>query len=200
MLESIDEGVGMIVKKLEELRLSEDTLIIFTSDNGGELKVTSNAPLRGGKSQLFEGGIRVPLIVKWPGKVPGDKVCNSPTCNVDFYPTFLEVSAVKRDESQILDGRSVLELFQRPGAKRKGRTLYWHYPLPKPHFLGGVSAGAIREGKWKLIEWFGKKEMSLFDLDRDPGEERDLAAIHPEMAERLQNKLSLWRNSIPPTK
>ncbi len=200
MIEGIDQGVGMIVKKLEELRLSKDTLIIFTSDNGGELKVTSNAPLRGGKSQLFEGGIRVPLIVKWPGKVPGDKVCNSPTCNVDFYPTFLEVSAVKRDESQILDGRSVLELFQRPGAKRKGRTLYWHYPLPKPHFLGGVSAGAIREGKWKLIEWFGKKEMSLFDLDRDPGEERDLAAIHPEMAERLQNKLSLWRNSIPPTK
>ncbi len=200
MLESIDEGVGMIVKKLEELRLSEDTLVIFTSDNGGELNVTSNAPLRGGKSQLFEGGIRVPLVVKWPGKVPGDKVCESPTSNVDFYPTFLEVSALKRDESQILDGRSVLELFQRPGAARKGRTLYWHYPLPKPHFLGGVSAGAIREGKWKLIEWFGKEEASLFDLDRDPGEERDLAAVHPERTERLREKLSGWRNSIPPPK
>ena len=200
MLESIDEGVGMIVKKLEELRLSEDTLVIFTSDNGGELNVTSNAPLRGGKSQLFEGGIRVPLIVKWPGKVPGDKVCNSPTSNVDFYPTFLEASALKRDESQILDGYSVLELFQRPGAARKGRTLYWHYPLPKPHFLGGVSAGAIREGKWKLIEWFEKGEVSLFDLDRDQGEEKDLAAVHPERAKRLREKLSGWRNSIPPSK
>ncbi len=200
MIESVDQGVGMIVKKLEELGLGNDTLLIFTSDNGGELKVTSNAPLRGGKSQLYEGGIRVPLIVKWPGKVPGDKVCSSPTSNVDFYPTFLEAGGLKGDDSQILDGRSVLDLFQRPGAERKERTLYWHYPLPKPHFLGGVSAGAIRKGNWKLIEWFGKKEVSLFDLDRDPGEKRDLVAIHPEMAERLQGRLSDWRNSIPPTK
>ena len=200
MIESIDEGVGLIVRKLEELRLSEDTLVIFTSDNGGELNVTSNAPLRGGKSQLFEGGIRVPLIVKWPGKFPKDKVCDVPTSNVDFYPTFLEVSALKRDESQILDGRSVLDIFERPGEEREERTLYWHYPLPRPHFLGGVSAGAIREGKWKLIEWFGKAEASLFDLDRDPGEERDLAAVHPERTERLKEKLSGWRNSIPPPK
>ena len=200
MIESIDEGVGLIVRKLEELRLSEDTLVIFTSDNGGELNVTSNAPLRGGKSQLFEGGIRVPLIVKWPGKFPKDKVCDAPTSNVDFYPTFLEVSALKRDESQILDGRSVLDIFERPGEEREERTLYWHYPLPRPHFLGGVSAGAIREGKWKLIEWFGKAEASLFDLDRDPGEERDLAAVHPERTERLKEKLSGWRNSIPPPK
>jgi len=200
MIESIDEGVGLIVRKLEELRLNEDTLVIFTSDNGGELNVTSNAPLRGGKSQLFEGGIRVPLIVKWPGKFPKDKVCDAPTSNVDFYPTFLEVSALKRDESQILDGRSVLDIFERPREEREERTLYWHYPLPRPHFLGGVSAGAIREGKWKLIEWFEKAEASLFDLDRDPGEERDLAAVHPERTERLKEKLSGWRNSIPPPK
>ena len=200
MIESIAEGVGLIVRKLEELRLSEDTLVIFTSDNGGELNVTSNAPLRGGKSQLFEGGIRVPLIVKWPGKFPKDKVCAAPTSNVDFYPTFLEVSALKRDESQILDGRSVLDIFERPGEEREERTLYWHYPLARPHFLGGVSAGAIREGRWKLIEWFGKAEASLFDLDRDPGEERDLAAVHPERTERLKEKLSGWRNSIPPPK
>ncbi len=200
MLESIDEGVGMIVKRLEELQLSEHTLIVFTSDNGGELNVTSNAPLRGGKSQLFEGGIRVPLIVKWPGKVPGGKVCDAPTSNVDFYPTFLEVSALKRDESQILDGRSVLDILERPEKEREERTLYWHYPLPKPHFLGGVSAGAIREGKWKLIEWFEEGEVSLFDLDRDRSEERDLAAVHPERAKRLREKLSGWRSSIPPLK
>jgi len=200
MLESIDEGVGMIVKKLEELRLSEDTLVVFTSDNGGELNVTSNAPLRGGKSQLFEGGIRVPLIVKWPGKVPGDKVCDAPTSNVDFYPTFLEVSALKPEETQILDGRSVLDILVKPEKEREERTLYWHYPLPKAHFLGGVSAGAIREGKWKLIEWFEKGEVSLFDLDRDRSEERDLAAVHPERAKRLREKLSGWRSSIPPSK
>ena len=149
---------------------------------------------------MFEGGIRVPLIVKWPGKFPKDKVCAAPTSNVDFYPTFLEVSALKQDESQILDGRSVLDIFERPGEEREERTLYWHYPLPRPHFLGGVSAGAIREGKWKLIEWFEKAEASLFDLDRDPGEERDLAAVHPERTERLKEKLSGWRNSIPPPK
>ena len=196
MLESIDQGIGMIVEKLKELGLVNETIVIFTSDNGGELNVTSNAPLRGGKSQLFEGGIRVPLIVKWPGQIPGDVVCDVATSNVDFYPTFLEVSGQEGQESQTLDGDSIVDVLLRPEAEHEERAFYWHYPLPKPHFLGGVSAGAIREGRWKLIEWFERKEFSLFDLKKDPGEKRNLAAEHPDTVRRLQDKLSGWRDSM----
>ena len=196
MLESIDDGVGMIVKKLEELGLSEDTMVIFTSDNGGELNVTSNGPLRGGKSELFEGGIRVPLIARWPGKFPPRAVCVAPTCNVDFYPTFLEVAGLRRDEQQALDGSSVLGLFQSPQASVESRSFFWHYPLPKPHFLGGVSGGAIRDGNWKLIEWFEKGEVSLFNLAKDPGEKNDRAKIEKEVGTRLQRKLRNWRDSL----
>ena len=196
MLESIDRGIGMIVEKLKELGLANETMIVFTSDNGGELNVTSNAPLRGGKSQLFEGGIRVPLIVKWPGQIPADAVCDVPTSNVDFYPTFLEVSGLEENDPQILDGNSIVDVLQRPEMEHQERTFYWHYPLPKPHFLGGVSAGAIRQGRWKLIEWFEKKESSLFDLRSDPGEKSDLSAEHPATVRRLQDELSEWRDSI----
>ena len=177
-------------------KLIRNTVVIFTSDNGGERNVTSNAPLRGGKSELFEGGIRVPLIAKRPGKFPPRAVCAAPTCNVDFYPTFLEVAGLPRDDQQTLDGRSVLGLFQRPQASVEGRSFYWHYPLPKPHFLGGVSGGAIREGNWKLIEWFEKDAVSLFDLAVDLGEKNDLAKIEKEVATRLQRKLRKWRDSL----
>ena len=195
MLESIDEGVGMIVRTLEELGLTRDTLVVFTSDNGGELNVTSNAPLRGGKSQLFEGGIRVPLIVKYPGHVPAGVVCSVPTSNVDFYPTFLEAASVPVDLSQYLDGRSILGLLSEPTRAGADRALYWHYPLARPHFLGGRSAGAIREGNWKLIEWYVGDKVSLFDLQEDPGEKTDLVEAHPEKAERMKRKLAQWRLS-----
>ena len=196
MIESIDVGVGMIVKKLEELQLTGETMIVFTSDNGGELNVTSNAPLRGGKSQLYEGGIRVPLIVKWPGGSPKGRVSSVPTCNVDFYPTFLELSGADPDEGQVLDGRSILAQLRKPEAKEEPRTMYWHYPLEKPHFLGGVSAGAIRDGHWKLIEWLETGKVSLFNLETDPGESTDLAGMEPGRARSLQQKLVRWRQEI----
>lgn len=196
MLESIDEGVGMILAKLEELNLRKNTLVIFTSDNGGETNVTSNAPLRGGKSQLFEGGIRVPLVASWPGSIPAREVCAAATCNVDFYPTFLELAKLKPDPRQVLDGTSIWGSLQTPQVAQKPRTFYWHYPLPKAHFLGGVSAGAIRDGDWKLIEWFGKDAPSLFHLASDPGETKDLATENPEMVDRLVKKLRAWRKEI----
>lgn len=196
MLESIDDGVGMILAKLEELKLRENTLVIFTSDNGGETNVTSNAPLRGGKSQLFEGGIRVPLVASWKGKVPAGDVCASATCNVDFYPTFLELAGLKADPKQVLDGASIWGSFQSPQAEREARTFYWHYPLEKPHFLGGVSAGAIRDGNWKLIEWFGKELPSLFDLASDPSEKKNVAAENQDVVKRLQTKLKAWRKKV----
>ena len=152
MLESIDDGIGMIDRKLRELGIDRDTIFIFSSDNGGETNVTSNAPLRGGKSQLYEGGIRVPLIVRWPnGKVPAGRVSKQPVVNHDFYPTFLEAADIDPDPAQLLDGVSMLPSLRNPDHAPKREALHWHYPLDKPHFLGGVSGGAIRVGDWKLI-------------------------------------------------
>ncbi len=174
-LESIDQGVGMILRKLAELGLAERTAVIFTSDNGGEGRVTSNAPLRGAKSQLYEGGIREPLLVRYPGVVAPGSVCNTPVCSIDFYPTFLEVIGLEPDPGQTLDGVSILPLLKNPDAQLARDALYWHYPLAKPHFLGGRSSGAIRRGDWKLIEFFETGKLELYNLAEDPGEQRDLA-------------------------
>ncbi|GAJ22720.1 unnamed protein product, partial [marine sediment metagenome] len=116
-LESIDEGVGMIMDKLDELSLANNTVLIFTGDNGGEDRVTSNAPLRAGKSTLYEGGIREPLLVRRPGVVKPGSVCNTPTSNIDFYPTFLQLSGCRMDRSQHFDGVSILPLLENPKAE-----------------------------------------------------------------------------------
>ena len=158
MVESVDHGIGEITATLEKLGLAENTIVIFTSDNGGETNVTSNAPLRGGKSQLYEGGIRVPLIVRWPARVAKNTVSVVPTVNTDFYPTLLEAVGVTPDPQQQLDGISTLANWQHPNAKPERDLLAWHYPLDKPHFLGGISSGAIRVGDWKLIENFDTGE------------------------------------------
>jgi len=197
MLESIDDGIGLLAKKLDELGLAENTIFIFSSDNGGENNITSNAPLRGGKSQLYEGGIRVPLIVRWPGgKVPAGQTCDLPVVNHDFYPTLLEALAIKPDPSQTLDGVSTLSTWKTPKIAPKRKALHWHYPLDKPHFLGGVSAGAIRDGDWKLIEYFDParpEKFELFDLSKDPSEEKDLASSEPKRVNELHRKLVSWR-------
>ena len=197
MLESIDDGIGLLSAKLEELGLTENTIFIFSSDNGGETNVTSNAPLRGGKSQLYEGGIRVPLIVRWSGgKVPEGKTCGQPVVNHDFYPTLLEAAGIKPDPSQTLDGVSTLSTWKNPQASPKRNALHWHYPLDKPHFLGGVSGGAIRDGDWKLIEYFDParpEKFELFDLGKDPSEKKDLASSEPKRVKELHRQLVSWR-------
>jgi len=185
MLESIDDGVGMIMKKLDDLGLTENTIVIFTSDNGGESpNVTSNYPLRGGKSQLYEGGIR---------KVPGAQVCRRPTVNVDFYPTFLNAADIRPDPKQHLDGVSILPLLTDSEARLERDTLYWHYPLEKPHFLGGRSSGAIRQGDWKLIEFYDTGEFELYNIAQDLGEKNNLADKHPEKVAELAGQLRRWR-------
>lgn len=196
MLESIDDGIGRITSKLSELGIADNTIVIFTSDNGGETNVTSNAPLRGGKSQLYEGGIRVPLIVRWPSNVPAGEACNQPTMNVDFYPTLLEAAGVEPSPKQALDGVSTLAAWRRPSASIGRETLYWHYPLDRPHFLGGVSSGAIRDGNWKLIQFFDDDRTELYSLTDDPSEQRDVAAEHPELVDELKTKLADWQNSV----
>ena len=196
MLESIDQGIGQIASKLEELGLADNTIFIFTSDNGGESNVTSNAPLRGGKSELYEGGIRVPLIVRWPRSIPAGAVCEQPTQNVDFYPTLLAAADVKPDPAQKLDGVSTLETWKNPSIQIKRDFLAWHYPLDRPHFLGGVSGGAIRTVDWKLIEHFDSGNVELFSLKDDPGETTNMASDNPAEVTRLQKQLAIWRESV----
>ncbi len=195
-LESIDEGVGMIMNKLGELGLAENTILIFTSDNGGEDRVTSNAPLRAGKSTLYEGGIREPLIIRWPKVVKAASVCDTPTSNVDFYPTFLQFAGLRADPCQHLDGVSILPLLKNPEAELARNTIYWHYPLKKPHFLGGRSSGAIRQDSWKLIEFFDNGVVELYNLAEDIAEEHNLAGKLPKKAAELQKRLTAWRLDV----
>ena len=200
MLESIDDGVGLLMKKLDFLGIAENTIFIFSSDNGGETNVTSNAPLRGGKSQLYEGGIRVPLIIRWPdGNIPRAKTCAQPVVNHDFYPTLLEAADIEPDPKQKLDGVSTLATWKNPSSAALRKSIHWHYPLDRPHFLGGISSGAIRHGDWKLIEYFDPKkseQFELFNLKNDPSEKTNLAGAKPEVVKKLYCDLENWREKI----
>lgn len=196
MLESIDDGAGIIMEKLEELGLADSTILVFTSDNGGETNVTSNAPLREGKSTIYEGGIRVPLIVRWPDVVPANTTCNQPVSIMDFYPTFIQAAHIKPDRRQRLDAISILPVLKNPRRRLKRDALYWHYPLEKPHFLGGRSTGAIRTDGWKLIEFFENGRVELYNLKDDIGEKHNLATMYPEKVAKLQMQLADWRQEV----
>jgi len=195
-LKSIDEGLGMIVKKLDELGLSDETILIFSGDNGGEDRVTSNAPLRAGKSTLYEGGIRVPLIVRYPKIVPASTICRTPTSNFDFYPTLCQLASAGPDSKQNVDGVSLAAVLKNPKAILQRDTLYWHYPLAKPHFLGGHSSGAVRKGNWKFIEYFDAGRKELYNLADDISEKNNLASKNPEKLTELQGLLKAWRKDV----
>jgi arylsulfatase A-like enzyme len=196
-LKVIDDGVGMILQKLKDLGIDKNTIIIFTSDNGGESRVTDNAPLRGGKSTLYEGGIREPAIVYQPEKIEGGRVIKDQVVNFDFYPTLCELSGSQLPNKQFIDGKSLVPLLTGAKVKKENpRVFYWHYPLEKRHFLGGRSAGAIREGDWKLIEFFDNGEKELYNLKDDLGETKNLASENPGKVQDLQQKLTLWRKNV----
>jgi len=192
-LESLDDTVGMVMEKLDALGLAENTIVIFTSDNGGEEFVTSNHPFRAGKSTLYEGGIHEPLIVRWPGKVPANTISNVTTSNFDFYPTLLDAAGINVDPKQKLDGLSILPVLKNPQYKIDRETFYWHYPLEKKHFLGGRSSGAIRHRDWKLIEFFDTGEIELYNLADDIGEKNNLADKNIQKKEELYKMLVDWR-------
>jgi len=194
MIESIDDGVGEILRTLDDLGLTQNTLVIFYSDNGGEDRVTSNAPLRAGKSHLYEGGIREPLIVRWPAGIARGGTCDAPVVTMDFFATLTELAGLQPTPS--LDGTSLVPLFK-GGRELPPRDLVWYYPLEKPHFLGGRSAGAIRSGNFKLIEFYDTDTIELYDLSQDIGETRDLAGQMPERAAELRTRLRQWRERVP---
>jgi len=182
MIEGIDDGIGRIRARLAELGLLENTIFIFTSDNGGESNVTSNAPLRGGKSELYEGGIRVPLIVQWPARIRPGTVNKAPIMNTGFL-SLLTRAATEPGLDPFTD--------REPPA-----ALCWHYPLDRPHFLGGFSGGAIRVGEWKLIERFADEKIELYHLAGDPSERIDLASREPDRAQKMRDQLERWRRSV----
>lgn len=192
-LEAIDEGAGMIRRTLDTLGLTGRTLIVFTSDNGADPRVASTVPLRGGKSTLYEGGLRVPLIVTWPGRLP-PRTTAVPTSTVDLYPTLIAAAGLDPSPTR-LDGTSLLPLLERGTAPERA-SLFWHYPLDYEHRLGGRSAGAVRRGGHKLIEFYDTGEVELYDLEDDPREARDLSAERPELAADLLQELRRWRARV----
>ncbi len=196
MLESVDRGVGMITKKLEELGLSENSLVIFTSDNGGlstKTTVTSNEPLRYGKGWLFEGGIRVPLIIRGPGvKSPGS-VVTEPAHSCDLFPTILQAAGLPTRPDLHIDGKGLMPLASGTGGVNRD-ALFWHFP--HYHSDGHRPSGAIRHKGMKLIQFYESDRIRLYDLARDIGEHNDLSETHPEDAKRLLAMLDDWRKEV----
>ncbi len=194
-LKVVDEGVGMILQKLKETGLDQNTIVIFTSDNGGETRVTSNAPLRGGKSMLYEGGIREPFLVWGTPIIQKNKTASQRLVNYDIYPTLMQLAGIKNN-SQLVDGKSFAGILSNINYKMPKRNLYWHYPLEKPHFLGGRSSGCIISGDWKLIEFFDDNTIELYNLKIDPEEKINLAQKNPSKLRSLQKDLKNWRQQM----
>jgi arylsulfatase A-like enzyme len=198
MVQSVDESVGRVKAKLEELGVAENTVVIFMSDNGGLSTVpreapTSNLPLRAGKGWLYEGGIREPMIIKWPGVVKKGSVCSEPVTSTDFYPTMLEMACLRLRPKQHIDGVSFVPLLK--GKDKINReAIYWHYP--HYHGSGNRPSGAVRAGDYKLIEWYEDKSIELYNLKNDISEQKDLAKKMPEKAAQLRSMLQMWRRQV----
>ena len=220
MVEAMDQAVGKVLATLDRLpsplrfavpnsssrgvaggeagKLADNTVVIFMSDNGGlstsEGHPTSNLPLRAGKGWLYEGGIREPMIIRWPGTTRRGSVCHEPVTSTDFYPTMLEMAHLPARPKQHCDGMSLTGLLKKPDSKLQPRPLFWHYP----HYgnQGGSPGGAVRVGDLKLIEFYEDNRLELYDLAKDIGEKKNLAAKMPEKAAELRKLLDDWRKSV----
>lgn len=205
MIASIDESVGRVMAVLDELQLAENTVLIFTSDNGGvggyareglskRGDVTDNAPLRSGKGSLYEGGTRVPFFVRWPGRTKPGSVCETPATHVDIFPTFLELAGAQRP-AQTLDGESLAALWRDPAAPLTRNAIFAHHPsyLGQDDKWRTKPASSIISGDWKLIEFFEDSRLELYNVREDIGETINLVASHPKKAKELQDRLLAWR-------
>ncbi len=197
VIESLDATVGRLMKHLDNLGLREKTLVVFTSDNGGlhvpELRherVTHNGPFRAGKGYVYEGGMRIPLLVRWPGRVPTGRVVDDPVINTDWMPTILDLARVPEPDRPPTDGVSLVGFLEGTADAPK-RSLFWHFP----HYTnqGGRPGGAVRDGRWKLIEFYDTGTVELYDLADDPGESLSLADRHPRRVRRMARDLEQWR-------
>jgi len=197
MVESVDQAVGQIMAALDELNLADNTLVIFTSDNGGLMGVTRNAPLRGGKGYPYEGGIREPLIIRWPGVVEAGSKCSEPVTSIDFFPTICEAAGVKLPSDRIIDGESLMPLLMQTDSLKR-EAIFWHFP----HYRNKIGPySIIRAGEWKLIKRYeGKKSTrryegkayELFNLKDDLSERYDLSRQLPEKVRELDAQLTAW--------
>ncbi len=210
MIASVDDSVGRVMATLEELKLADNTVLVFTSDNGGVggyeregIKkagdITDNAPLRSGKGSLYEGGTRVPLIVRWPGVTQAGSTCEVPTIHVDVFPTLAEIGQAAAPEGQPLDGESLVPLFRNPAASLKRDAIYQHFP----GYLGAgagtwrtTPVGLVQSGEWKLMEFFEDGRLELYNLKKDIGEGKNLASEIPDKAKELHAKMTAWRAAI----
>ena len=196
MVEAMDQAVGKVLDALDRLGLADNTVVIFTSDNGGlstsEGHPTSNTPLRAGKGWMYEGGIRVPWIIRAPGLTKPGQVCDTPIISMDLYPTLLELAGLPIPAAPSIDGISLVRLLS--GVELNPRHLYWHYP----HYgnQGGAPGGVVRDGDWKLIEWYEDGTRELFNLKTDVAEANNLAAEMPEKVRELHEKLVSWRSEV----
>ncbi|MGD9647523.1 MAG: sulfatase [Pirellulales bacterium] len=204
MVKNLDDNVGRILKALDELGIADRTLVVFSSDNGGFLgptsrepdqMVTDNAPLRSGKGSLYEGGIRVPLIVRWPGVTKPGTVCSTSVISTDLYRTLAEIGGAepKLDAGQQADGRSLTPLLRDADAAVADRVLFWHYPH---YYATTTPVSAIRDGDWKLLEYHEDERIELYNLAEDPSETNDRSTAMPDVASRLRDKLRSWRLEV----
>ena len=191
MVEAVDTSVGSILEALDELDLVEDTLVIFSSDNGGT-KVSINQPLRGVKGSLYEGGVRVPTCMRWPSTIAAGTESGTPITSVDFLPTFAELAEVPLPTGQPVDGASFAPVLKGQSALND-RPIFWHYPL----YLAGraTPASAVRKGDWKLLEFFEDGRVELYNLANDISESNDMANAVPATASELHQELIAWRKS-----
>ncbi|MGD9556365.1 MAG: sulfatase [Mangrovibacterium sp.] len=213
MVESLDESVGRVLDKIKKLGLEDNTIVIFFADNGGMSAAnfgnpkriiqpdnlnnaysTSNLPLRGGKGWLYEGGVREPMIIKWPQKGVRGKVCDVPVISTDFYPTILDMVGIQPDY-RFDDGKSLVSLLKKTGRGKneiERRAIYWHFPHYSNHGMQSPG-GAVRCGDYKLIEYFENSTVQLFNVAKDPGEHDDLSQTEPEKVKELSEMLHQWR-------
>jgi arylsulfatase A-like enzyme len=203
MVQSLDELVGKVLDTLDELGIVDRTVVFFTSDNGGLSHVwglkggpTNNTPLRAGKGSAYEGGVRVPLIVRWPGAVRPGTTCEEPVLSIDYYKTILEITGATGDPTHNadVDGVSLAPLLKDPSAQLPREAIYWHYPHYHPG--GATPYGAIRSRDWKLIEYYEDNRVELYNLINDLSEKKNMAAAMPEKAKDLRNRLHAWRASV----
>jgi uncharacterized sulfatase len=199
MIEELDNSTGRLLKKLDELKIADKTIVIFFGDNGGLEKDATQTPLRSGKANLYEGGIREPLIIRWPGVVKPDSTCSEPVTSVDFFPTFLEIAGIKGEAEKPIDGVSLLPVINQRGTLNR-QAIYWHYPHYHSSSIG--PCGAVRAGDYKLIEWFDESicgpgnEFELYNLKEDIGEQNNLVKKMPKRVENLKKMLSNWRSKV----
>jgi arylsulfatase A-like enzyme len=202
MTKNLDDNVGRILAHLHERGLDKNTLVIFASDNGGyvgfdkasgrDMPVTNNAPLRSGKGSLYEGGIRVPLMIRWPGVSQAGETCVEPVILTDMFNTLLAAANVPQP-ADVTDGRDLAPLLKNPASKLERDALFFHYPH---YYHTTTPVSAVRTREWKLLEYFEDNHVELFNLHDDPGEQHDLAKENAEEANALRDQLHAWRDSV----